>query len=225
MPLDILYEDDDLIVVNKPPTIAVHESHNHVGDALSNALAYHLKSEGKPCAFRAVGRLDKGTSGIVVCALNKYCAAKLSGKVYKEYLAVASGVFEGEGTIDAPIYRPDPIITKRIVDGRGEKAVTHWTAVRNNGVQTLLRIKLETGRTHQIRAMLASAGHPLLGDGKYGRLQDFDNRGEKYQALCSYRLAFDFTTPAGELEYLKGREFVLESVSFADKYFPGVKYN
>ena len=120
MPLDILYEDDDLIVVNKPPTIAVHESHNHVGDALSNALAYHLKSEGKPCAFRAVGRLDKGTSGIVVCALNKYCAAKLSGKVYKEYLAVASGVFEGEGTIDAPIYRPDPIITKRIVDGRGE---------------------------------------------------------------------------------------------------------
>ena len=168
MPLDILYEDDDLIVVNKPPTIAVHESHNHVGDALSNALAYHLKSEGKPCAFRAVGRLDKGTSGIVVCALNKYCAAKLSGKVYKEYLAVASGVFEGEGTIDAPIYRPDPIITKRIVDGRGEKAVTHWTAVRNNGVQTLLRIKLETGRTHQIRVHFAYLGAPLVGDTMYG---------------------------------------------------------
>ena len=168
MPLDILYEDDDLIVVNKPPTIAVHESHNHVGDALSNALAYHLKSEGKPCAFRAVGRLDKGTSGIVVCALNKYCAAKLSGKVYKEYLAVASGVFEGEGTIDAPIYRPDPIITKRIVDGRGEKAVTHWTAVRNNGVQTLLRIKLETGRTHQIRVHFAHLGAPLVGDTMYG---------------------------------------------------------
>jgi 23S rRNA pseudouridine1911/1915/1917 synthase len=168
MPLDILYEDDDLIVVNKPPTIAVHESHNHVGDALSNALAYHLKSEGKPCAFRAVGRLDKGTSGIVVCALNKYCAAKLSGKVYKEYLAVASGVFEGEGTIDAPIYRPDPIITKRIVDGRGERAVTHWTAVRNNGVQTLLRIKLETGRTHQIRVHFAYLGAPLVGDTMYG---------------------------------------------------------
>lgn len=168
MPLDILYEDDDLIVVNKPPTIAVHESHNHVGDALSNALAYHLKSEGKPCAFRAVGRLDKGTSGIVVCALNKYCAAKLSGKVYKEYLAVASGIFEGEGTIDAPIYRPDPIITKRIVDGRGEKAVTHWTAVRNNGVQTLLRIKLETGRTHQIRVHFAYLGAPLVGDTMYG---------------------------------------------------------
>ena len=172
MPLDILYEDDDLIVVNKPPTIAVHESHNHVGDALSNALAYHLKSEGKPCAFRAVGRLDKGTSGIVVCALNKYCAAKLSGKVYKEYLAVASGVFEGEGTIDAPIYRPDPIITKRIVDGRGEKAVTHWTAVRNNGVQTLLRIKLETGRTHQIRVHFAYLGAPLVGDTMYGTPDD-----------------------------------------------------
>jgi 23S rRNA pseudouridine1911/1915/1917 synthase len=168
IPLDIVYEDDDLIVVNKPPTIAVHESHNHVGDALSNALAYHLKSEGKPCAFRAVGRLDKGTSGIVVCALNKYCAAKLSGKVYKEYLAVASGVFEGEGTIDAPIYRPDPIITKRIVDGRGERAVTHWTAVRNNGVQTLLRIKLETGRTHQIRVHFAYLGAPLVGDTMYG---------------------------------------------------------
>ena len=73
--------------------------------------------------------------------------------------------------------------------------------------------------------MLASAGHPLLGDGKYGKLQSFDNRGEKYQALCSYKLAFDFTTPAGALEYLNGRVFTLGDVPFAGKYFPGVKYN
>ena len=119
MPLDIVYEDDDILVLNKPPMLAVHESHNHLGDTLSNAVAYHLKKEGKPSVFRAVGRLDKGTSGLMVCALNRYAAARLSGKVYKEYLAIATGVFEGEGTIDAPIYRPDPILTLRTVDERG----------------------------------------------------------------------------------------------------------
>jgi len=198
MPLDILYEDDDLIIVNKPPTLAVHESHNHVGDALSNALAHHLKNEGKDCAFRAVGRLDKGTSGIVVCALNKYCAAKLSGKVYKEYLAVASGVFEGEGTVDAPIYRPDPIITKRVVDGRGERAVTHWAAIRNDGKNTLLRIKLETGRTHQIRVHFAHLGAALIGDTMYGE------RDERiaHQALhcCYCKFTHPVTGETVELE-------------------------
>ena len=168
MPLDIIYEDDDILVLNKPAMLAVHESHNHLGDTLSNAVAFHLKKEGKPSVFRAVGRLDKGTSGLMVCALNRYAASRLSGKIKKQYLAIAKGIYEGEGTIDAPIYRPDPILTVRTVDERGEKAVTHWTALKNDGESTLLRIKLETGRTHQIRVHFASLGTPLVGDTMYG---------------------------------------------------------
>lgn len=168
MPLDIIYEDDDILVLNKPAMLAVHESHNHLGDTLSNAVAFHLKKEGKPSVFRAVGRLDKGTSGLMVCALNRYAASRLSGKIKKQYLAIATEIYEGEGTIDAPIFRPDPILTVRTVDERGERAVTHWTALKNDGENTLLRVKLETGRTHQIRVHFASLGTPLVGDTMYG---------------------------------------------------------
>lgn len=168
MPLDIIYEDDDILVLNKPAMLAVHESHNHLGDTLSNAVAFHLKKEGKPSVFRAVGRLDKGTSGLMVCALNRYAASRLSGKIKKQYLAIATGIYEGEGTIDAPIYRPDPILTVRTVDERGERAITHWKALKNDGKNTLLRVKLETGRTHQIRVHFASLGTPLVGDTMYG---------------------------------------------------------
>lgn len=168
IPIEILYMDDDLIVVNKQAGLAMHETHNHQGDALSNALAYYLVQRGKPAVFRAVGRLDKGTSGIVVCARNKYCAARLSGQIQKTYFAVAGGVFTGRGTIDAPIIRPDPNKTLRAVGEGGEHAVTHWEAIRTDGKCTLLRIRLETGRTHQIRVHFAHLGAPLVGDDMYG---------------------------------------------------------
>lgn len=168
IPIEILYIDDDLIVVNKQAGLAMHETHNHQGDALSNALAYYLAQRGESAVFRAVGRLDKGTSGIVVCARNKYCAARLSGQIQKTYFAVAGGVFTGGGTIDAPIFRPDPNKTLRAVGEGGERAVTHWEAIRTDGKCTLLRIRLETGRTHQIRVHFAHFGAPLVGDGMYG---------------------------------------------------------
>lgn len=168
IPIEILYMDDDLIVVNKAAGLAMHETHNHQGDALSNALAYYLVQRGEPAVFRAVGRLDKGTSGIVVCARNKYCAARLSGQIQKTYFAVAGSVFTGHGTIDAPIIRPDPNKTLRAVGEDGERAVTHWEAIRTDGKCTLLRIQLETGRTHQIRVHFAHLGAPLVGDDMYG---------------------------------------------------------
>lgn len=168
IPLDIIYEDDDILVINKKPDIAMHESHNHRCDALSNAVAFHLMKEGKECVFRSVGRLDKGTSGIVVCALNKFSAAKLSGKIYKEYLAVAGGEFYGDGVIDKPIIRPDPMKTLRDVGVGGERAVTHWKSLKVKDGCTLLRIHLETGRTHQIRVHFKSLGAPLVGDDMYG---------------------------------------------------------
>lgn len=168
MPLDILFEDEDLIIVNKQAGLAMHETHNHQGDALSNALAYYFEKCNAPTVFRAVGRLDKGTSGIVICAKNKYSAARLTGKIQKTYLALVDGVYEGSGTIDAPIFRPDPNKTLRAVGGSGERAVTHWQTLKTDGKCSLLQIQLETGRTHQIRVHFAHLGTPLVGDEMYG---------------------------------------------------------
>ena len=168
IPIDVIYEDDDLIAVNKSPFLACHPTHNHQGDTLANALAYHLKNEGKQSVFRAVGRLDKGTSGIVICALNKHSAAKIPKTAEKEYLAVVSGKTEKIGTIDKPIYRPDPMKTLRAVGEQGDRAVTHWETVATDGEKSLVRVWLETGRTHQIRVHFASIGMPLVGDGMYG---------------------------------------------------------
>lgn len=208
MPLDIVYEDDDILVLNKPPMLAVHESHNHLGDTLSNAVAYHLKKEGKPSVFRAVGRLDKGTSGLMVCALNRYAASRLSGKIHKEYLAIATGVFEGEGTVDAPIFRPDPILTLRTVDERGERAVTHWKAIKSDGENTLLRIHLETGRTHQIRVHFASLGAPLVGDTMYGK----PDMRICHQALHCCRCKFTHPVSGRELEFFRDMPDDMKSI-------------
>lgn len=181
--LEVLYEDEDFLIVNKPAGIANHPSHNHQGDTLANAVAYHLEKNGKRSVFRSVGRLDKGTSGIVICALNRFAAAAVSGKIYKEYEAVCEGVLTGEGVIDAPIYRPDPIITVRTVDERGERAVTEWKALKNVNGRTHLRIHLQTGRTHQIRVHFAHLGMPLTGDTMYGTPSNLIS----HQALiCKY---------------------------------------
>ena len=173
--LDIVYEDDDILVINKSPFMAMHPTHNHQGDTLANGVVAHLKNEGKSTVFRAVGRLDKGTSGLVVCALNPLAACKLSGKVEKEYYAVVKGNMEVQGTVDTPVYRPDPMKTLRACSRElgTENAVTHWTLVKQYENKALIRLKLETGRTHQIRVHMASIGHPLAGDTYYG---DFEPR-------------------------------------------------
>lgn len=184
--LSVLYEDDDILVVDKPHGLALHPSHNHQGDTLANAVSYHLAKQGKKAVFRSIGRLDKGTSGVVICALNKYTAARLSGNIYKEYMAIAEGIYEGEGIIDRPIYRPDPIITVRTVDERGERAVTEWKAVSHHNGRTLLQIHLVTGRTHQIRVHFSSLGTPLVGDTMYGTPSDEISRQALHCCLCRF---------------------------------------
>ncbi len=167
--LNVVYEDDDVLVIDKPAMLPMHESHNHQGDTLANAVAGYLQKKGRSLAFRAVGRLDKGTSGLVICALNSHAAARLSGNFEKTYYAMATGHYEGTGTIDKPIYRPDPMKTYRTADDRGDKAVTHYEVLEANENYSLLKIQLETGRTHQIRVHFAYLGTPLFGDRMYGK--------------------------------------------------------
>ena len=168
--LQILYEDDDILVINKSPFMAMHPTHNHQGDTLANAVAAYLDTKGIRSSFRSVGRLDKGTSGVVVCALNSLAACKLSGSIKKEYCALVKGRLSGSGSIDVPIYRPDPMKTLRACsyEIEGEAALTHWTVEEEFDGATLVRLNLETGRTHQIRVHMAHIGHPLAGDDMYG---------------------------------------------------------
>lgn len=168
--IDIVYEDDDILVINKSPFMAMHPTHNHQGDTLANAVTAYLSQKGKLSAFRAVGRLDKGTSGLVVCALNPLSACKLAGNIQKEYKAFVKGELHGTGRINVPIYRPDPMKTLRACSYElgVEPAVTNWTAEKNYDGATLVSLRLETGRTHQIRVHMAFEGHALAGDTMYG---------------------------------------------------------
>ena len=163
--IEIPYEDEDIIVLNKPPLMPVHESRNHIGDTLSNFVAYHC---GEDMAFRAVYRLDRDTSGLVLVAKNELAAAKLSGKIKKDYYAVVDGTIENDGIVDAPIARCGDSIIKRKVDENGETAITEYFPIKSNGNATLVKFNLKTGRTHQIRVHMEHIGHSLLGDKLYG---------------------------------------------------------
>lgn len=169
----IVYNNEDILVLDKPAFMPVHESRNHRGDSLANAAACYMDSEN---AFRAVYRLDKDTSGLVLIAKNELAACKLAGKIKKDYYAVCKGILTGSGTINLPIRRVSDSIIKRGVFDDGEHAVTHWQAVANKDNHTLLKINLETGKTHQIRVHFSHLGFPLLGDTLYGKNADLISR-------------------------------------------------
>ncbi|MDE5973285.1 MAG: RluA family pseudouridine synthase [Eubacterium sp.] len=168
-----VYNDEDILVLNKPAFMPVHESRNHRGDTLANAAACYMEND---TAFRAVYRLDRDTSGLVLIAKNELAACKLAGKIHKDYYAVCCGILNGKGTIDLPIRRVCESIIERGVFDDGEKAVTHWEAIGNKNDTTLLKINLETGRTHQIRVHFSHLGYPLLGDTLYGGNTDLIKR-------------------------------------------------
>ncbi len=195
-PLSVIYEDEDVLVLDKPAMLPMHESHNHQGDTLANAVSGYLQKKGKSLTFRAVGRLDKGTSGLVICALNSHAAARLSGSFEKTYYAISTGHYEGTGTIDKPIYRPDPIKTYRTADDRGDRAVTHYEVLESGENYSLHRINLETGRTHQIRVHFAFLGTPLYGDRMYGEEHPIIER----QALHCGKVVFDHPVTKERLE-------------------------
>ena len=165
-PIDVLYEDEDYLIVNKPCGMPVHPSGTHDGDSLLNAVAFHYKNSGNQHLFRPLYRLDRDTSGIVAIAKHRIAASTFSVK--KTYYAVCEGKLIGNGVVKAPIDRMENTIIKRTVTESGKPAVTRWEAIETDGIHTLLKFDLKTGRTHQIRVHMSHIGHPLAGDDLYG---------------------------------------------------------
>jgi len=167
--LPVVYEDEDVAVFAKPAGMPVHPSHRHREDTLANFFAARIAASGEEASFHAINRLDRDTSGLCVVAKHPYAADRLSKKVEKVYYAVAEGeVTPDEGTLSFPIARAGESIILRKVDPKGKEAVTHYRVLKRGGGHTLLRIVLETGRTHQIRVHFSHIGHPLAGDDLYG---------------------------------------------------------
>ncbi|WP_036607074.1 RluA family pseudouridine synthase [Oribacterium sp. P6A1] len=219
IPLSIVYEDQDLMVINKPSDMPIHPSIGHHENTLANALSWytHHKLGFDTYVNRVINRLDKNTSGLLISAKNMLSAAKLGDmvrerSVHREYLAICQGdagdlmpmypaVTEGfDITISAPIARKEESVVERIVDfDRGDDAVTHVKVLSYDSEKdlSLLRIKLETGRTHQIRVHMKYAGHPLTGDFLYNPDFEFMER----QALHSYKLEFNHPITGEKLSF------------------------
>lgn len=205
-PLTIVYEDADLLVVDKPADMPVHPSMNHYEHTLANAVAYYYDAQNIPFTFRCVNRLDRDTSGLTIIAKHMLSSHLLSKQIqartlHREYLAIASGITPVEGRIDAPIARVADSVICRCVDPiRGERAVTTYRTLAQRNDLSLLSLILETGRTHQIRVHMQHINHPLIGDFLYNPQ---DHQMER-QALHSHRLTFrhpitdmplEFTSP------------------------------
>ena len=174
---NILYEDEDILVVNKPYDTPIHPSVNNYDNTLANGIAYYFKEQNKPYVFRCINRLDRDTTGVTIIAKNLLSASILSKRLKERefsrvYLAFVEGITEQEGTIDLPIGRAEGSIIKRQIDiEKGKTAVTHYRTLQVFEVEgkavSIVELKLDTGRTHQIRVHMAAIGHTLLGDFLY----------------------------------------------------------
>ena len=191
LPLDIRYEDEWLLVINKPAGQLVHPTTKESSGTVGNALMHYFAAKGEAHAFHPVHRLDRDTSGLLLVAKEPQIQYQLSPKGCKNFQREYQAIIQGEltpaaGLIDAPIARALPSIILRKVSPDGQSARTHYRTVKTNGELSLIELQLETGRTHQIRVHMAHLGHPLLGDDLYGGNMDFIQR----QALHAFRLSF-----------------------------------
>lgn len=192
MDLDILYEDDSLLVINKPPFMPVHPSMDHYEDSLSNGIKYYFNSIGLKRKIRPVNRLDKNTSGIVIFAKNEYiqeCLIRqMKDNIFgKVYIALVHGIVKKqEQIVQAPIARKENSIIERCVNPTGDNAITILELLQTFENYSLIKCILKTGRTHQIRVHTSYIGHPILGDDLYGNKSDRINR----QALHAYKISF-----------------------------------
>lgn len=233
--LDIVYEDENILLADKKPGVLCHSA--GVWDyntLIANIQAYMAqKGEWKPkeensFAPALCNRIDRNTGGIVIAAKNAEALRILNEKIKdreieKYYLCAVQGKPKPtQGRLENYLFKDagkNQVYVKNRPEPGAKTAVTEYRLIASKGALSLVECRLLTGRTHQIRAQMAHAGYPLLGDGKYGSERFNKGYGEKGQALYSYKLKFDFPTDAGALEYLRGKIFTVKSVDFAEKYF------
>lgn len=202
--LDILYDDFDLIMVNKPPFMVVHPTKSHCDNTVANGVTYYINEKKENVKIRFVNRLDMNTSGLVIVAKNAYAHHALSNdmsldNVEKVYIAVVKGVVKKDsGTINLPIFRPSEDSIKRVVDDKGQASITHYEVLERLNDATVLKLRLETGRTHQIRVHLGHIGYGIIGDELYGYV---DESLISRQALHAYSLKFNQPRTKENLEF------------------------
>ena len=240
--LDILYEDDQLLLLNKPQGLLVHEDDSGVADTLLHRMQHYLYQRGdyRPEAEQSFApalcnRIDRNTSGIVIAAKTAEALRILSQKIKdreldKRYLCVVCGIPKPAEAVLTGYHRKDAAHNQVEIRDRMPREGTGWRTIQTgyrvlrrsaSGRFALLEVELITGRTHQIRAHLAHIGHPLLGDTKYGDGRLNREMGYDWQLLCAYKLAFHFQTDAGPLAYLDGRRFELPHIPFRDAFLQG----
>ena len=205
LPLDIIYEDEDIMVLNKPAGMPTHPSMDNYYNTLANGLAWYFQQQGKAFIFRCSNRLDRDTSGLTLVSKhmvsgNILSTMTLNREIHREYRAIVRGsVQPSEGTIDVPLGRKEGSIIERTVDyEKGERAVTHYKVIEESNGHSLVALKLETGRTHQIRIHMKHIGFPLIGDYLYNPDMEFMTR----QALHSYRMCFRHPMTGEEMEFI-----------------------
>lgn len=232
--LNIVYEDENILLVDKHAGLVVHEDESGVSDTLINRILHYLyeKGEYQPQLENSFvpalcNRIDRNTSGIVIAAKNAESLRILNQKVkdrelQKLYLCIIHGEISPKAdTLRDYLLKNEKdnlvkVFKKQVPDSK--TIITKYKTLRSNGRYSLLEVDLKTGRTHQIRAHFAFYGHPLVGDTKYGRNRDNKDNNFKYQALYSYKLIFDFKTDGGILNYLNGKTFQCDSEQFKKWY-------
>ncbi len=237
--LDVVYEDENILLVNKPAGMLCHSAGEWTWNTLIAHIQAYLRAGGEwdpagenSFAPALCNRIDRNTAGIVIAAKNAEALRILDEKIRareieKTYLCAVMGRPKpAAGRLEGYLFKDAKKNQVYVYDEPrpgAKTAVTEYRTLASAGKLSLVECRLLTGRTHQIRAQLWHAGCPLLGDGKYGSERDNRSYGEKGQALCSWRLKFTFSTPAGALEYLNGREFRASLPEFVKKYFPDAK--
>ncbi len=234
--LDIVYEDEHILLLNKRPGMVVHpDDQERVNTLLTHIQAYlYQKKEWSPYwensfAPALCNRIDRNTGGIVIAAKTAEALRIMNQKIKdreltKLYLCVIRGELRPrKGELKGFILKDENKAQVKVYDHPvpgGKTALTLYNTLATEGGLSLVECDLITGRTHQIRAQFAAAGHPLLGDGKYGRERDNRPFGRSYQALYSYKLRFEFTTDGGCLSHLNGMEWTVRDIDFVPQYFP-----